>query len=348
MSDAAAKENTHLSQRPNKIEPFHNQSSYTDVLSKLCSSLLETVAVQKVIQDRYLLDFSRLTVQIISNAIEILPNSFYELLSAFLQYLRNSAWNDTNQNRKSSYIRAHQIASMLDVYRTEQKHEELVRRELQTNQQNRDVLCYVFQSPGVAFSELQEKLKFSCSDLNKCIRELEEKKLLSSHRTEYDDEPYYMLSRLGRDLCLDLLAPRMHHVMPNQWSYERVCLLYLLLGTQLESFDDTIPVMTYIRKVSELREDDVQYFVSSMKKHVKKHPLGNSLGVTTWKFSTDYHKIHSAPQSILSYQFDSEPEEEYPDERYVGSKENHTASEDQMATKKYSTNLRMRRRIPNY
>lgn len=368
MSDADARRGTQLDQQSSEIAPRRSQDSYTDVFSTMCSSLLEIVTGRKVIQDRYLLEFSRLVVQMISNAIETLPDSFNKLLEAFLQYLHYSAWNDADQNRKSSYIRAHQIASTLDVYRTEQKREELIRQEWK-DWQNRGLLCYIFQSPGVTLSELQEKLNISRSVLDNCIRQLKEKKLLNSHRTEYDDESYYMLSRLGRDVCQYLLEPQIHYVMPNQWSQERVYLLYILLETQLKASRDTIPVMTYVRKVSVLREDDVQYFVSKVKPNAKKR----AFEILFCRVPAEQYRIRNAAQSLPKdlerkacevfevYEADEAEEvceadkaygmvdkEEYRDERYFRRKEGRAASENQMAAREASTDLRMRGRIPGY
>lgn len=271
MSDTVIIENTQSVQQIDSIAQSNSQSSFERIFSNMCRSLLETVSNSKVIQNKCLLDFSRLAVQVISNAIEILPDFFDKLVKTFLDYMQYSVRNDTNQNRALSYIRAYQIACMLDVYRTEQKHEELLRAELKLNRQNKDLLYHIFHSPGITFSDLQTKLHCSDSELNERTRQLEGKKLLSSHQTEYENEPYYMLSRLGIDFCQDMFAARTRRVLPRQWSCERVRILYLLLEIQLESSDDTIPIMTWVRKVSELREDDVQYFVSRLKKHVHKY-----------------------------------------------------------------------------
>lgn len=366
MSDADARRDTQLDQQSSKIAPYHSQDSYTDVFSTMCSSLLEIVTGRKVIQDRYLLEFSRLVVQMISNAIETLPDSFHKLLAAVMQYLRDSMWNDADQSRKISYIRAHQIASILDVYCTEQKHEELMRQEWKANWQNRYLLFYIFQSPGITLSELQEKLKLPRSELNRCIGQFEDRKLLSSHRSGYDDEPYYILSRLGSDLCQNLFGLRIHSVMPNQWSQERVYLLYILLETQLKASHDTIPVMTYVRKVSVLREADVQYFVSRAKPNAKSHASTDPSA----EVRAEPYRIRSAVQSLpkdLEHEafrvfnvyeadgvdeadeaYDMVDKEEYRDERYFRRKESRAASENQMAAREASTDLRMRGRIPGY
>lgn len=356
MSDAVAKEYTQLNQQSNKIAQRHNHSSDTDVFPEMCSSLLGIVTGRKVIQDRYLLEFSRLVVQMISNAIETLPDSFDALLAAILHYLRYTAWNDTDQNRKTSYIRAHQIASILDVYRTEQRHEELTYQELRANRQNWNLLYYIYQSPGIAFFELQKKPELSHTDLHGSIRQLEEKKLLSNHQSEYDDEPYYMLTRLGRDLCQNLLGPQVpHHVIPNQWSHERVYLLCFILSTQLKSSEDSMPVMTYIRKASMMREADVQRFVSSIKTyvtHVKEHSFDEDLEASIWESLTVQHWLRSAgqsiPKSLRSKVYAMEDKEEDASGRHVRRKEIRIIAEDQMATRENSEDLRVCGRISGY
>lgn len=328
MSDVAAKGYTQLSQQSNKIVQRHSHSNETAVFSEMCSSLLGIVTGKKVIQDRYLLEFSRLVVQMISNAIETLPDTFDALLAAILHYLRYTAWNDTDQNRKTSYTRAHQIASMLDVYRTEQKHEELTYRELRASWQNWDLLCYIFHSPGIGFSELQKKPVLSHTDLQGSIRQLEEKKLLTSHQSEYDEEPYYMLTRLGRDLCQNLLEPRtLHHVIPNQWSQERVYLLCFVLGIELESPEASVPVMTYIRNASMMREADVQHFVSRIKTHAT------------------YRKGHSMDEDL---EYAVEDKEEETSGYHFRRNEIRTIGEDQMATRETPEDLRLCGRISGY
>lgn len=348
MSDADAKRHTQLDQQSSKIAQYRSQDSYTDVFSTMCSSLLEIVTGRKVIQDRYLLEFSRLVVQMISNAIETLPDSFHKLLAAVLQYLRDSMWNDADQNRKASYIRAHQIANILDVYCTEQKHEELMRQEWKANWQNRYLLCYIFQSPGITRSELQEKLKLSRSELNRWIRQLEDRKLLSSHQSGYDDEPYYMLSRLGMDLCQNLLGPRIHFVMPNRWSRERVYLLNILLTIQFEASEDTIPVMVYVRKVSELREADVQYFVSRAKPHGESHTFTVPFAEVPAKPYRIRSAVQSLPKDLEHGTYDMAVKEEYRDERYFRRRESQTASENQMAERETAADLRMCGCLSNY
>jgi len=339
MSDTVTMENAQPDRQPDAIALLHSQASSENIFSILCSSLLETVTSNKVIQDRSLLDFSRFAVQIISNSIEVLPKSFNLLLEAFLDYLHYSVRNDSDKNRALSYIRAYQITSVLDVYRTEQKNEDLLRKELKVNQQDRNLLYCIFQSPGITSSELQAKLDVSEPKLRERTRQLEEKKLLNSYQTEYEDEPYYMLSRLGRDFCQYLFAPQTHRVIPNQWSLDRVCILYFLLGTQLEPSDDdtkSVPVMTWIRKVSELREDDVQYFASKMKKHVKKHMKKHMFEedsdkdplISSWN-CTALPRARGAAYGLTMSQFDSQPHDYdkthkggYYSERYFGSEEN--------------------------
>ncbi len=165
--------NSSIVQQSN-TEDVSNYSVKPEVtFSNMCDSLILVIASRKPIREKSLLDFNKAVIQIISYSIEDLPKSYYRLSETLLNYWRHEARRDSDFDRSFSYVRAYQISSTLEVYRTEQKHEEIIRSELEEHQSSRELLGYIYQHPGSTTAELRAGMDISDEKLEDTIHQLE-------------------------------------------------------------------------------------------------------------------------------------------------------------------------------
>lgn len=211
------------------------------MLSHVCTTLSEALDDRKIVPERTLLDFSRMTCQLIYDGLsDGIPAGFTELTEAVEEYWHYIAHKDKNVERRFSYIRLYQITSMVRIFERERQQEQLIFDLTEKNRKHSYLLRCIHDSPGITHKELSKKLSISPSMLSHRTDQLEAQGILDNRRI--GKCKYYSLSNLGLSLYKRLEQESSNLFFGIVWSRKRLKILSrLLLGlSDVPSYDEFI------------------------------------------------------------------------------------------------------------
>ena len=170
-----------------------------ELLSNMCVALSETLAASKHVQDRVLLDFSRLTSKLIYDGLyDGIPEKYAALAEEIDDYWRYDAAGDEDRERCLSYTRLYQITSMIRIFERERRHIRVLSDLAEKNQQHYELLKLVNNKPNITHKEICEKLSLTSSALSHRMTQLEGQGLIDSRRL--GKNKFYSLSFSGMHL----------------------------------------------------------------------------------------------------------------------------------------------------
>lgn len=222
----------------------------TSIFSNMCTRLTLSIAQQRIIQERTLLDFNKMVIWTIKNNITELPNSFDELTGHVSDYWHYELNEESNSERKYSYIRLYQMVNTINTFYAERNLQDKALLALEQNSQNIVAIRLIQQSPGITHKRLREILDIPSSTLRDQLDALEKGGFLSGRRS--GDERYYMLTNAGDVLYQTLIARQKHDVSADEWSSERTQVFCFILERLQNQSIQSIPVLRVMRIVSAL------------------------------------------------------------------------------------------------
>ena len=197
-------------------------------LSGLCVELTEALASRKPVRDKAMLDFSRLTCQLINGGLlEGLPRGFADLSDIAEDYWRYHAHKDKNKDLCFSYIRIYQITSMVRVFDRDKRRDKILFEATEKNRKHFDLLKQIYMDPGITHKVLSEKLGMTPSMLSHRTGMLEESGVLFARRM--GKNKYYSLSNLGLNLYKRLDAQNIEASKDFAWGPSRLQILSAIL-----------------------------------------------------------------------------------------------------------------------
>lgn len=209
--------------------------------SGLCYQIKESIIDRKPIQEKALLDFSRLTCQLLYNGIsKDLPYNFTVLSERAEDYWHYYANKDADRDLSYSYVRVYQITSMVNVFVKDKHRDKYLFEAMEKSKKHMNLLKQVYQLPGITHKGLSEQLGISPSMLSHRTAQLEEQGFLFARRI--GKNKYYSLSNLGINLYKRLIAQEIRKTAKTTWTSKRVSIIafvLLIVSRQLsiEQFD---------------------------------------------------------------------------------------------------------------
>lgn len=172
---------------------------------KLCDGLSEDVIRGKTIRERALFDFKKFVVFTIENNTDALPREFWKLSACITDYWRYQFEEDTNWNKKYSYIRLHQMINTINTFYAEQNIKRTINKRIGEYGECIDMIRHIQQRPGITYKRLLSEVRITSEDLNFYIQRLEWEEYLDDQY--YGNEKGYFLTKAGIVLCQLLTLP---------------------------------------------------------------------------------------------------------------------------------------------
>jgi len=198
----------------------------TKRFSHLCERIEKSIAQQRVIQERVLLDFSRMFSTVVENKINIETIAFQNLSSRISDYWHYELKHETNSKRGYSYVRLYQMVTMIHTFGTDCKLEYRVHSELMADQYDKDLVKQIRQTPGITHKKLRGISEATSDELDKRLQMLENRGHVTGQRS--GEERYYVLTNSGDTLYRQLTMKYPNHWV-DQWSNERILVFCFIL-----------------------------------------------------------------------------------------------------------------------
>jgi len=198
-------------------------------LSKICDALCETLEASRQVQNRVLLDFSRLTSMLIYDGLyDGIPEKYEALAEEIDDYWRYDAASDTDRERCLSYARLYQITSMVRIFERERQHAKTLSDLAERNRNNYELLKLINTKPNITYKEICVELCLPSSTLSHRMTQLESQGLLDSRRL--GKNKFYSLSFSGMNLFRYL--DEMDQVaLERMWTSKRLLAISSILKT---------------------------------------------------------------------------------------------------------------------
>ena len=231
-------------------------------VSELCKKVKEIIVKRKVIRERTLLDFNKLSIWAICASLEELPSAFYELAEYISDYWRYQAASETDRELAYSYIRIYQSVNMLKTYYFEREREQMIREQSLKSYDVKKLLGEIRDYPGISRQKLQKKLGISFEKLDEQIAYLDINGFCTSKCFGFDK--CYILSENGIDLYDTMMNRRIFSFDQDQLSSERAYALYKLLDLCLTLKINKISVKTLLHRLSKYSDADIPRLISEL------------------------------------------------------------------------------------
>ena len=245
-----------------KIAPIQSTKMW-DIFSSLCSRLLGDIENERILRERTLIDFCKTATWIISDGVEALPESFYALADRVSAYWLYETDDDTDEERKYSYIRLFQTVCVLRVFLSERELEDKAFSAVEQNYANKKMICLIGQEPGISSQSIMDACAFSQDELSWRTDILCQDGFLSTRRSQ--SEQYYFLTNAGETLGQFLEGPhqRQRHFLQPYWSHDRTTVLTVLLQ-QLNSSNLSLDIRKVIKMIDSLNEKAIKVLLISL------------------------------------------------------------------------------------
>lgn len=244
------------------------------IFSDLCSNLLNRVTRKKMISERNLWDFSKMTIGLICDTLKELPKPYIELYEHLSDYWRYELESETDSERKYSYIRLYQASSLLKVCYEDRKEEEGAVSFLDKYEAFFEVLRRIQNRPGITLKMLQDSLSISAGSVpsaslkdesDKMIRQLDELEkdgfLLKRGPKE---DPYYILTHTGDILYKKINDRKKRDIWTHPWIHERIIFFSYMIGQLADRYDINGNQIRDLLQIILLMDDDL--IIQCMKK----------------------------------------------------------------------------------
>lgn len=229
-----------------------------EAFSSICHRLLSRIQQQKPIQERELFDFSRITIWNIRVNATFLLETLDELSRRISDYWHFEVNNDTNLNRKHSYIRLYQVVSLFQIFCQEQEREKKACIALRENGQNMGPIISVQRFPGITHRKLRELLQLSTEELQTQLEPLKKEGFLIGHRSGEDQ--FYMLTNDGEALYNQLCIQQRQ----GRFSKQRMMLRNFILQILLPNDASSIQILTALELIQELSDEKLKEIIMQL------------------------------------------------------------------------------------
>jgi len=213
------------------------------IFSSICCRLSTSIQQQRTIREQELFDFNRIVIRIIHNNITSLLKITDELSGRISDYWHFEINNDTDSNRKYSYVRLYQMVSLLQDFFREQERENKAFAELQENKYNIDLIFLIQSHPGITRRKIYDLVHMPSEELQTQIDLFKKNGLLVSRRSGEDQ--YYMLTNDGETLYNQLYVQKKRGELSREQAGDLVSIIRFLLIIGAES----IPIISILELV---------------------------------------------------------------------------------------------------
>ena len=240
------------------------------VLSRISDNLRDAIAHRRMISDRTVFDFCRLTTKLLYGGIAYpLPVSFSELAKEAEDYWFYTAKDDRNKDRCFTYIRIYQITSMVRTAEAEEQRQAKLMAEAQTlkNKGTYEVLFSIYNSPGITHKMLSQYLGVTASALTQKAARLEKSGYLFSKRNGRNKS--YSLSNYGISLFKQMQSTGVDNIALTKMHLEFVAEFFSVLSDNIDEGTKTNinekKVLALIQRVFRTRQNDVEHLIEWLK-----------------------------------------------------------------------------------
>lgn len=237
-----------------------NIADLKDFYTCLCDRLIGSINKGKAIDERTLIDFGKLAFNIARSNVEEISSSFDELASHVSDYWRYRVTQEVDTERKYSYIRLYQMINMVKMHQMESKLENRINCILERDDADYDAVFHVYNSPGITYKKLKEKIP--PTDLDAQLDCLEKEGLIFARRT--GEERYYTLTHAGDLLYQRYFIQQKRNKTSDEWGEERTFVLCYILEFLQSKGVDRIPILKIVERIS-MCED---YVITEMIKRI--------------------------------------------------------------------------------
>lgn len=235
-------------------EKKDNSLKMMKIFSDLCSRMLNDIIKNIVIDERNLLDFSKLILWIVKEDNEQPPDSFNELSDYLYDYWRYNLESEENNEKKYSYIRLFQMANMLKIHYKECELRNRAVLALEAYDAYDDIISTIKYSPGITHKKMWKLLNISSAELRDKLRPLKQEGFVSSRRS--DEERYYMLTNAGEILYQNLKLKKRNSEWFVVWSKERLIVFCLMILFHKEEIS-SMQLLNLLEKVTQYKDDKI-------------------------------------------------------------------------------------------
>ena len=236
-------------------EKTDNSLKMMNIFSDLCIRILNDIINNIVIDERNLLDFSKLILWIVKEDNEQTPDSFIELSDYLYDYWRYNLDNEENNERKFSYIRLFQMANMLKIHYKECELRNRAVLALEAYDAYDDIISTIKYSPGITHKKMWKLLNISSDELRDRLRPLKQEGFVSSRRS--DEERYYMLTNAGEILYQNLKLKKRNSEWFVSWGKERVIVFCLIILFHQEEKISSMQLLNLLKKITQYKDDKI-------------------------------------------------------------------------------------------
>lgn len=238
----------------------HGNLALTKIFSDLCGRLSKSIMQQKPIQERTLLDFSRISITIINHGLDKITDSFQNLSRLIDDYWHYGLKHETNQNRGYSYIRVYQMVNMLYTFYTDRELECRAHAAVNENYNNAELIMRIRQFPGITYRKLRTGSEETPEILQNKLHSLEKNGYVVGQRS--GEERYYILTNAGDTLYRHLVLKTQRQWV-DQWSTERILVLCFTLLCLREQGVRPVLVQDVEQKVASLNDKEIEIILDS-------------------------------------------------------------------------------------
>ena len=236
-------------------EKTENSLKMMNIFSDLCIRILNDIIKNVVIDERILLDFSKLILWIVKEDNEQPPDSFIELSEYLYDYWRYNLDEEENNQRKYSYIRLFQMANMLKIHYKECELRNRAALALEAFDAYDDIIGTIKHSPGITHKKMWKLLNISSDELRDKLRPLKQEGFVSSRRS--GEEGYYMLTNAGEILYQNLKLKNRNNDWFVGWGKERVIVFCLIILSHQEEKISSMQLLNLLKKITQYKDDKI-------------------------------------------------------------------------------------------
>lgn len=279
-------------------------SEMPSAFSNMCERLTSIIAHGKIIQERTLLDFNRFVVLTIQNSVARQPEPFYELSTRIADYWHYELDDETNLNRKYSYIRLYQMIDTINAFYADQKVRNKVIEALDRQRKNSDIINLIQQYPGITCEKIQMLLPIQPEVLQTKLKELESDGFL--YGRHYGSEHYYMLTNAG-DILYETLMTSPKNTLDDKWDDRRRNILVFLLQKSENRNIKLSSVLRWIQFLLQLDDRTADLLLDQIYngKYIN-DAIGNTEGFIQYEFNSPAEKLEPPANSKINKQFSSQ------------------------------------------
>lgn len=286
----------------------HDIIKLTNIFSDMCNRLLDNITQRRIIQERSLLDFSKLVLWVVNGTVKRLPESFNELAAHISDYWHYEIRREDDSERKYSYIRFYQMICIIKTYHVERELEDKAFSAMEKNQSNTELLRMIQQCPGITHKQLWDMFGISSVELQKQLKPLDQEGFLSSRRS--GEDRYYMLTNAGEILYQKLNTLGKNRTWSDLWSEERTFVLFIVLDIQQKRGRTRSQVLEVVQLVAKCSNDLIaqvakkiaRYIYSSQQEDTENNGryVAHNSGAVFYKGLTAYPSGSQHPPFLLS------------------------------------------------